>query len=259
MDAAPLVLDAVSPAVAAGTAPFASMYVTLIKQEHIELVLMANRWKSLHARAVSRPGQVEVSYKRLVLQLQEHAKQREAKYAAELEWAQARVRDFQQRLFGRKSERSKGGTELQSRPLPPRLPRGQQRGAPGHGRKMLAHLSERREIAALDLPLCPACGEPLGDFPGTEDSAVGWSGNANACAQQIHDDGWRTTIDTFRARRAEPVACAAESDELVMAADATALAHGRCHFSMAFAMLSTVRWMQPSANVGVLHAALPAR
>ena len=82
------------------------------------------------------------------------------------------MRDLQQRLFGRKSERSKGGTELQSRPLQPRAPRGQRRGAPGHGRKILAHLCERREIAALDSPQCPACGKPLGEFPGTQDSEV---------------------------------------------------------------------------------------
>ena len=169
MDAAPAVLDAISPVDAASTAPFASVYVTLTKQEHIELVLAANSWKSLHARAVSRLQQVQDSYERFVRQLQEHAKQREATLAAELELAQAKVRDLQQRLFGRKSERSKGGTERRSRSM---QPRGQRRGAPGHGRKMLAHLPERREIAALDSPQCPACGEPLGDFPGTEDSEV---------------------------------------------------------------------------------------
>ena len=169
MDAAPAVLDAISPVGAASTAPFASVYVSLTKQEHIELVLAANSWKSLHARAVSRLQQVQDSYERFVRQLQEHAKQREATLAAELELAQAKVRDLQQRLFGRKSERSKGGTERRSRSM---QPRGQRRGAPGHGRKMLAHLPERREIAALDSPQCPACGEPLGDFPGTEDSEV---------------------------------------------------------------------------------------
>lgn len=44
-----------------------------------------------------------------------------------------------------------------------------------------------------------------------------------------------------------------------MAADATMCAHGRRHFSVVFAILSTARSMQASANVGVLHAALPAR
>ncbi len=172
MDATPLVLDAISPAIAASTAPCASVSVTLTKLEHIELVLAANHWKSRHARAVSRLQHVEDSDQRFVRQLQEQAKPREATLRAELELAQAKVRDLQPRLFGRTSERRTGGTELQSRPMQPRAPRGQRRGAPGHGRTMLAHLPERREIAALDSPQCPACGEPLSDFPGTEDSEV---------------------------------------------------------------------------------------
>ena len=190
MSAAPSVLDAISPTSAESTAPFASVYVTLTKLEHIQLVMEARSWKALHERAVSRLQQLEGSYRRFVQQLGEHAERREATLRAEqalaqeeamrreaalraeLDWSQAKVRDLQQRLFGRKSERSKGGSELQSRPIRPCAPRGQRRGAPGHGRKMLAHLSERREIAALDSPQCPACGEPLGEFPGTEDSEV---------------------------------------------------------------------------------------
>ena len=172
MDAARAVLDADLPVVAASTVPFAGVYVTLTKAQHIELVMEARTWKSRHERAVSRLEQVESSYKRFVRQLREHGEQREAALRAELDLAQAKVRDLEQRLFGRKSERSKGGTELQSRPLQPRAPRGQRRGAPGHGRKILAHLCERREIAALDSPRCPACGKPLGEFPGTQDSEV---------------------------------------------------------------------------------------
>ena len=172
MDAAPAVLDAISPVIAASTAPLASVYVTLTKLEYFELVQAANSWKSLHARAVSRLQHVEDSYKRFVRQLQDHAKQREARLVAELEVTRAKVRDLQQRVFGRKSERRRGGTERHDRPMQPRAPRGQRRGAPGHGRRMLAHLAERREVATLDSPQCPACGEPLGDFPGTQDSEV---------------------------------------------------------------------------------------
>ena len=123
MDAARAVLDADLPVVAASTVPFAGVYVTLTKAQHIELVMEARTWKSRHERAVSRLEQVESSYKRFVRQLREHGEQREAALRAELDLAQAKVRDLEQRLFGRKSERSKGGTELQSRPLQPRAPR----------------------------------------------------------------------------------------------------------------------------------------
>jgi len=37
---------------------------------------------------------------------------------------------------------------------------------------MLAHLPERIETVGLDCPQCPACGESLDEFPGTEDSQV---------------------------------------------------------------------------------------
>ena len=86
--------------------------------------------------------------------------------------AQAKVRDLQLRLFGRKSERSKGASELQTRVRSQPAGRGQRHGAPGHGRKMLAHLLERIETVGLDSPLCPACGEALCEFPGTETTEV---------------------------------------------------------------------------------------
>ena len=37
---------------------------------------------------------------------------------------------------------------------------------------MLAHLPERIETVELASPQCPACGERLSEFPGTEDSQV---------------------------------------------------------------------------------------
>ena len=72
MSAAPSVLEAVTQA---NAVPFAGVYVTLTKCEHIEL-------------AVERVK----------------AEQREVALRVELDLAQAKVRDLQQRLFGRKSE-----------------------------------------------------------------------------------------------------------------------------------------------------------
>ena len=183
-------LNAISAISGTSTAPFAEAYVTLTKLEHIQLVMEARSWRSLHQRSVSRLQQLQDSTKRFVAQLREHAErreatlhaalalahvaatQREAALRAELDGAQAKVRDLQQRLFGRKSERSKGADELQPRPGYQPARRGQRRGAPGHGRKMLAHLPERIETVGLDSPFCPACGEALCEFPGTEDNEV---------------------------------------------------------------------------------------
>lgn len=171
MTAAPHPFDT-SPAPSdAQAVPFATSYVTLTKQEHIELVMQANGWKSLHQRAVERAQWRDQRYRRVLRQLKEQAAQREAKLCAELELALAKIRDLQQRVFGRKSERSKGGSE-QRAPLASRAPRGHKRGAPGHGRTMLAHLPQRSEYVEIDTPQCPQCGLELSAFPGTEDSEV---------------------------------------------------------------------------------------
>ena len=190
MEAVAIDLDAISAIGGASTAPFAEVYVRLTKLEHIHLVMEARSWKSLHQRAVGRLQQLQDSTRRFVVQLGEHAEQREAVWHAtlalaqeaskqreavlltELDLAHAKVRDLQQRLFGRKSERSKGSSELRPQAGVKPASRGQRCGAPGHGRKMLAHLPERIETVGLDSPQCPACGQALADFPGTEDSEV---------------------------------------------------------------------------------------
>jgi transposase len=172
MSAAPCPAD-VSPAPSvAQPVPFASTYVTLTKQEHIGLVMQANSWKSLHQRAVERAQWRDQRYRRVLRQLKEQAAQREAQLCAELGLAQAKIRDLQQRVFGRKSERRKGGSEQQAHGPAVRTPRGQRRGSPGHGRTMLAHLPERIEVVEIDTPQCPQCGLELSAFPGTEDSQV---------------------------------------------------------------------------------------
>jgi transposase len=146
--------------------------VTLTKQEHIQLVMDATYWRTQFDRRVVRQTHHEQRYRRLFDRLKAQSAQREAVLIAELELAQAKVRDLQQRVFGRKSERSKGACEQQGSRVSERAPRGQRPGAVGHGRKMLAHLPERVEPVVIDNPQCPQCGQALKVFPGTEDSEV---------------------------------------------------------------------------------------
>ena len=148
--------------------PYAAVLVTLSKQAHIELVWAANYWKIEHRRAVERALSVEAGYEERLRQ----AAQREARLGAELEVAQAKIRALQQRVFGRKSERRKGGSEQQSQASVSRAARGHQRGAPGHGRTMQPHLPERIEWLEMETPQCPRCGLALSIFPGSEDSEV---------------------------------------------------------------------------------------
>jgi len=148
--------------------PYAEVLVTLSKQAHIELVCAANYWKMEHRRAAERALSIEAVYEERLRQ----AAQREAQLGVELAVAQAKIRDLQQRLFGRKSERRKGGHEQPGQALVAPAPRGHQRGAPGHGRTMQSQLPERSEWVEFDAPRCPNCGLALSLFPGTEDSEV---------------------------------------------------------------------------------------
>ena len=111
------------------TAPFAEVMVLLTKHQHIELVSQVNSYKSLHERALAR----ELDLKK------------------QLEHEKSKVRDFDQRLYGKKSEQSKkteantGGhcsTTLRSK--------GQQEGSLGHGRTRRPDLPVVIEIRDLD-------------------------------------------------------------------------------------------------------------
>jgi transposase len=148
--------------------PFSEQWVTLSKQEHIELVMQARSWKSLHERAVRRNHWLQT----LLRRQHEQAEQRESAVRAQLDLAQAKIRDLQLRMYGRKSERRWAVEGLGREHAASPRPRGQQRGAPGHARTRLTHLSACEETVELDSPQCPACGAPLSVFPGTEDSEV---------------------------------------------------------------------------------------
>ena len=152
--------------------PFATEFVTLTRQEHIGLVRQANYWKTQHVKALARGQWREGRYQRVLRQVKAQATQREATLLGELEHARAKIRDLQQRVFGRKSERSKGANEGRGLAQVLRAPRGQQCGRPGHGRTMLPHLPARVEFVELDPATCPKCGLGLNEFPGTEDSEV---------------------------------------------------------------------------------------
>lgn len=164
-------MEAIPPESDTGSAPFASVHVTLSKQEHIELVMQAHYFKSLHERAVTRAAWREDRFRRVLRQLKANSAQREAALQAQLKSAQANIRDLQQRLFGRQSERHKSD-KRQSRDVGAHAPRGHRRGTPSHGRTMQSNLPARHEFIDLPAPQCPNCGLSLRTFPGTEDAEV---------------------------------------------------------------------------------------
>lgn len=145
--------------------PFAREWVTLTKQEHTRLVSEANYWKSAHQRANARLQEIEARHRLEIAQ----AATREAALRSERDAAQAKVRDLQKRLFGRKSEHSSPDDKAQTPDKKTSRPRGQQRGAPGHGRTTQEHLPAHHETIGVDSPQCPCCGLDYADFPSTED------------------------------------------------------------------------------------------
>ena len=149
--------------------PFASELITLTKQAHMDLVMQAHYYKSMHQRALARAAWRQARLLRLLRQMKEQSAQREAALRAELEQAQAKIRDLQQRLFGRKSEH-KSSAERQAPSA--HASRGHRRGVPSHGRSMQVNLPARHETIDLQTPQCPKCGLGLKPFPGTEDSEV---------------------------------------------------------------------------------------
>jgi len=133
--------------------PFARETVVLSKLDYIELNAQRNFYKAQHERALAR----------------------EAALQRQLEQAKAKIRDLNQRLYGRKSEQSKPSEKHCTDPSPtPARPRGQQPGAPGHGRTARPHLPVEEEI--WDLPeeakCCSECGLPYRDLGTTEDSEI---------------------------------------------------------------------------------------
>lgn len=156
----------------AKTRPYAEVFVTLSKQEHVALVCAANYWKMEHRRAAERALSVEAVYQERLRQAAQRAQEREAALLHDLETAHAKIRDLEQRLFGRKSERRWVIDDQHRRAAGGPRRRGQQRGAAGHGRSRVEHLPVRTEEIEIESPVCPVCGEPLSPFPGTEDCEV---------------------------------------------------------------------------------------
>ena len=152
--------------------PFAEAQVTLSKQEHVALVWAANYWQAQQGRTARRLHELEARYEQRLRVVTQQAAEREAALVCQIETLRGKVRDLKRRLFGRKSERRKGGSERQGRGEAARVPRGQQRGTSGHGRRREAQLAEEVEVVGLDSPCCPDCGLELRPFPGAEDSEV---------------------------------------------------------------------------------------
>ena len=121
--------------------PFSQEWVTITKQERIDLNWRASYWEAQHGRAKS---QIEALRQEIILK-------------------DAKIKDLQNRLFGKKSEkRSPLKSEKDNADTPSKRNRGQQPGSRGHGRTQRPDLPVvHDEIDLSDAEkCCPTCGLP---------------------------------------------------------------------------------------------------
>jgi len=134
--------------------PFAVKQITLSQQEYTQLKWDANFWQAQHKRACER---------------EEALKQA-------LQQKEAIIRDLNQRLFGKKSEKGvckpDQGQDCSPESQQPKRPRGHQKGQPGHGRTERPELPIVEETIELSENCCPQCGEDYLPFPGEEASEI---------------------------------------------------------------------------------------
>jgi transposase len=127
--------------------PFSQEWITITKQEHIDLEARANYWEALQRRTKS---QLEEARQEIIRQ-------------------QAKIKDLQNRVFGKKSEKNgangskKGnGTSNQDTTTSSNRSRGQQQGSKGHGRTDRSNLPVAHEECDLTdaQKICLDCGLP---------------------------------------------------------------------------------------------------
>jgi transposase len=142
-------------------------------------------WKSQHAKAVKR-----------IEQLKE-----------ELDQSRGQVHALQDKLFGRKSEKSAGSDRSNDLFDPQEVTatvkkRGAQPGHAGHGRRDYSHLPVEEEFVALpeESLICPICGKLAAIMSDTEDSEV-LEIDVRAHRRRLRRRRYRAACDCDPARR----------------------------------------------------------
>ena len=131
------------------TSPFSQEWVRITKEEHIALIHRANYWEAQYAQLKQKFDRAE----------------------AESQRKDAKIKDLQNRLFGKKSEKpGSAKSEKGDNPTSKRQ-RGQQPGRAGHGRTPRPDLPVIPEVHDLpeDKQQCPICCLPFLPKPGLDE------------------------------------------------------------------------------------------
>ena len=125
--------------------PFSQALVTITKEEYIELTHQANYWKAQHAQIKLKCAELEDA----------------------CQYKDAKIKDLQKRVFGKKSEKQSAVKSEKGEQTTTRRKRGQQPGSSGHGRTPrpdLPVIIEHRDLPEEEKS-CPCCGLPYVSIP----------------------------------------------------------------------------------------------
>ena len=202
------------------SSPFSQQWVTITKQEHIDLTSRANYWEAQHARVKS--------------QLEELKQDNLLK--------EAKIKDLQNRLFGKKSEKNsplQSEKDRQEDTVSKRR-RGQQPGSVGHGRTQrpdLPVVHDESDLADAE-KRCPTCGLPHLPAPALDE----------------HSDVIEVTVEAH-VRRIRRMAytrnpgCTCEDTPVIVTAPPPARLIPRSNYAVSFwveVILGKYRYGQPS-------------
>ena len=131
------------------TSPFSQKWVRITKAEHIALIHRANYWEAQYAQLKRKFDRAE----------------------AENQRQDAKIKDLQNRLFGKKSEKPGSAKSEKGDNPPSKRQRGQQPGCAGHGRTPRPNLPVVPEVRDLpeDGKQCPTCCLPFLPKPGLDE------------------------------------------------------------------------------------------
>jgi len=146
---------------------FSQQWVTITKQEHIDLRHRASYWEAQHGRAKS---QIEALKQEIILK-------------------DAKIKDLQNRLFGKKSEKNSPlKSEKGDADTPLKRNRGQQPGSRGHGRTQrpdLPVVHDEIDLADAD-KYCSTCGLPYQPNPALDEHSEVIEVEVRAHLRHIH-------------------------------------------------------------------------
>jgi transposase len=146
--------------------PFSQEWVRITKEEHIELTHRANYWEAQYAQL----------------------KQKFDRAAAESQRQDAKIKDLQNRLFGKKSEKPGSAKSEKGDSPSSKRQRGQQPGRSGHGRTPRPDLPVISEVHDLpqDKKQCPTCCLPFLSKPGLDEHTEFIEVEVKAHTRRIH-------------------------------------------------------------------------